>query len=86
MLSQIENDLKNQIMQYALTSLAVTVLEKKFKDCRDEYKLIVKKAKKWTKDMFDQILESDAFHHEITENEDLEDLEETIENLGAFLK
>ena len=69
-----------------MTILAITVLEKKFKDCKDEYVLIVRKAKKWSKAMCDQILESDAFHHEITENEDLEDLEETIENLGVFLK
>jgi hypothetical protein len=31
-------------------------------------------------------LECEAFHIEITENEDLEDLEETIENYAVFIK
>jgi len=79
-------EIASKLMAYCLTTLAITVLEKKFFDNKQEFQLLTSKAKKWIKTAFKEIAEDPDFQKEIEENADLEDLSETIENYGEFIK
>jgi len=50
MVGQFENvEIAAKLMSYCLTTLAVTIIEKKFYDNRSEFTLITAKSKKWIK-------------------------------------
>ena len=48
-------DLLELITNYILTLLAMAILQKKFSDKKEEFKMILKKAKKWSSDVKKEI-------------------------------
>ena len=53
----LSNNSQDDIQNYILTILAITILEKKYQKDASEWKLIKQKAVKWCKSMKDSIID-----------------------------
>ena len=53
----LSNSSQDDIQNYILTILAITILEKKYQKDASEWKLIKQKAVKWCKSMKDSIID-----------------------------